>query len=79
MDRGPGFLKLDSVFFERHPELYDSKHEGLIAKGIAIDPPHGRGMQHVTPMPTPGGSMILNKYVEMAKWAFDFEGAGEGV
>lgn len=78
MDRGQGLLKLDPVFFERHPELYDGRAEGLIARGIPIRPPPNRD-QAMTPLPKPLDHKTLTKYIEMAKWAYDLSITEEGL
>ncbi|EXJ69714.1 uncharacterized protein A1O5_06785 [Cladophialophora psammophila CBS 110553] len=70
MDRGPGAMKLHPAFFERHPELYDSRSEGVIARGIAISPSHN-GHMKPTPLLKPLDPKTLTKYSEMARWYFD--------
>lgn len=72
MDRRQGLLKLDPVFFERHPELYDQRAESLIARGIAVRPPPSAGGRAVIPTPRPLDPKTLTKYIDMAKWAYDF-------
>lgn len=70
MDRGPGVLKLDPVFFEQHPELYSEKTSLLISRGCSIRPSQG---SQPTRAPQPITSETLTRYTEMAKWAFDFD------
>lgn len=72
MDRGPGILKLDPVFFEQHPELYNDKTSLLISRGCSIRPSHG-ARSRPTRAPQPITSETLTRYTEMAKWAFDFD------
>ena len=66
MDRGAGTFRLDPVFFERHPELYDCR-ESLIAHGIPLRPPLR------TPIPTPRqlDTSLLGRYRELTMWTFD--------
>jgi len=71
MDRGPGAMKLDPAFFERHPELYDSRSQNTIARGIAIRPPPQTGRVNSAPVLTPVDRKTLTKYTEMARWYFD--------
>ncbi|OQU97444.1 hypothetical protein CLAIMM_03374 [Cladophialophora immunda] len=77
MDRGPGAMKLDPAFFQRHPELYDSSmSDGVIARGIAISPSQP-GHMRPTPLLRPLDPETLMKYSEMARWYFDVSFADE--
>ena len=71
MDRGAVTFRLDPVFFERHPELYDCKSH-LMAHGLPLRPPERRSI----PIPRPLESGILGRYRELTTWTFDlsFEG-----
>ncbi|KAF7855978.1 hypothetical protein EAF04_009934 [Stromatinia cepivora] len=66
MDLGVAQYKLDPVFFERHPELYDGS-AGIVASGAHVRPP-----EHL-PMQPPGllNEGILNTYRNLAAWALD--------
>ncbi|KAJ8060764.1 hypothetical protein OCU04_011068 [Sclerotinia nivalis] len=66
MDQGLAQYKLDPVFFERHPELYDG-NAGVVASGAHVRPP-----EHL-PMQQPGllNEGILNTYWNLAAWALD--------
>lgn len=68
MDKGPGNLRLDPSFFERHPELYDGSTD-LLAKGIPIKVP---GCDTTTLAgPKPIDLRILRRYQEMVMSTFD--------
>lgn len=73
MDRGPGAMKLDPTFFERHPELYDGRRNdnNFLARGIAIQSPFRAGKVNSTPIPGRLDDKILTKYTQMAKWYID--------
>ncbi|TGO22913.1 hypothetical protein BPAE_0150g00060 [Botrytis paeoniae] len=66
MNQGVAQYKLDSAFFERHPELYDSS-AGIVANGTRLRP-----SDHF-PMPGPKllNEGILNCYRNLAAWALD--------
>ncbi|TGO19762.1 hypothetical protein BTUL_0002g00040 [Botrytis tulipae] len=66
MDQGVAQYKLDSAFFERHPELYDGS-AGIVANGTRLRP-----SDHF-PMPGPRllNEGILNCYKNLAAWALD--------
>lgn len=66
MDQGVAQYKLDPMFFERHPELYDSS-SGIIASGTHIRPPERCAM--LPPRLLDEG--ILNSYNNLAAWALD--------
>lgn len=74
MDRSPGAMKLDPLFFEAHPELYDCRLNDIIARGIAIGPPRTT----TAPVLTPLDLKTLTKYTEMAKWYIDVSVADDG-
>ncbi|KAB8298556.1 hypothetical protein EYC80_000735 [Monilinia laxa] len=64
MDQGVVQYKLDPVFFERHPELYDS-NSGMVASGAHLRPPERCPM--IPPRPLDEG--VLNSYKSLAAWA----------
>ncbi|TGO39293.1 hypothetical protein BHYA_0056g00030 [Botrytis hyacinthi] len=66
MNQGVAQYKLDSAFFERHPELYDGS-AGIVANGTRLRP-----SDHF-PMPGPRllNEGILNCYKNLAAWALD--------
>lgn len=66
MDQGAVTFRLDPVFFERHPELYDCKGS-LIASGIPLRPP----MRAVVPAPRALDTSLLGRYRELTMWTFD--------
>jgi Domain of unknown function (DUF3425) len=66
MDQGAVTFRLDPVFFERHPELYDCKGS-LIASGIPLRPP----MSTSVPAPRALDTSLLGRYRELAMWTFD--------
>ncbi|KAG4032040.1 hypothetical protein MFRU_008g03900 [Monilinia fructicola] len=66
MDQGVVQYKLDPVFFERHPELYDT-NSGMVATGAHLRPPERCPM--IPPRPLDEG--VLNSYKSLAAWALD--------
>lgn len=68
MDKGVGFMKLDPVFFQKYPELYDPD-AGLMAHGMRICPPPRKTIKIVGPRPL--DKSVLKKYTEMTTWIID--------
>jgi hypothetical protein len=68
MDKGPGNLRLDPAFFEKHPELYDGGTD-LLARGVPIRAPNSDPT--IVAGPKPLDLSILNKYREMVMWTFE--------
>ncbi|KAI9642123.1 hypothetical protein NHQ30_008924 [Ciborinia camelliae] len=66
MDQGVAQYKLDPVFFERHPELYDSS-AGIIASGVHLRPPEQCSILR----PKLLDENIMNSYRNLAAWALD--------
>ncbi|KAF7956168.1 hypothetical protein EAE96_005088 [Botrytis aclada] len=66
MNQGVAQYKLDSAFFERHPELYDGS-AGIVANGTRLRPSDHFPMQG----PKVLNEGILNCYRNLAAWALD--------
>lgn len=69
MDRGAAAYRLDPIFFEKHPELFDSK-ENLMARGVPIRPTNRAAFPRVGPL----NSSVLNQYDDYAAWTMDANG-----
>jgi Domain of unknown function (DUF3425) len=63
MDEGASTFRLDPLFFERHPELYDCESD-LMARGVPLRPTK----QNFVPLPRPLNSCTLNRYRELSRW-----------
>lgn len=68
MDKGPGSLRLDPVFFRKHPELYDGRTD-LLARGVPVRSPSNDTTRLAGPEPI--DFRILRKYQEMVKSTFE--------
>ncbi|TGO48233.1 hypothetical protein BCON_0246g00010 [Botryotinia convoluta] len=66
MNQGVAQYKLDSAFFERHPELYDGS-AGIVANGTRLRPSDHFPMRG----PKLLNEGILNCYRNLAAWALD--------
>lgn len=66
LDKGSLFFKLDPAFFERHPELYDSK-ANIMAHGAPLRPPNRSFLPGCKPL----DETTLGRYRECATWTFD--------
>lgn len=71
MDKGSLFFKLDPLFFERHPELYDCK-TNLMAQGMPLRPQDRSFLPGCIPL----DKVTLGKYRECATWTFDLSHDG---
>lgn len=71
LDMGAHFFKVDPQFFERHPEMHDTKAD-IVGRGVAIRPP----TRSAIPVPTPLDDAVLGKYKECATWSYDLSSEG---
>ena len=66
MDNGTSTFRMDPVFFEKYPELYDAQ-SSIMAKGTPIRPSQKQKM----PMPAPMTTSLLQSYHDLAMWVVD--------
>lgn len=68
MSKGPGNLRLDPVFFQKHPELYDGRTD-LLARGVPIRPLSSGNISLAGPKPI--DLRILSRYREIIMSTFE--------